>query len=360
MAVKVSWARGRCTWPGKCASKPCARRRWRRAGRGAGRALMRMVPRRRARLACRWSRGGAGWHGAAFARHHRTHGDGLRTRPGPRRPQGLGERHPARRRTRAAWSRQRLRGWLVAGEVAAATLILSGAALLGAATWRCRTSSGLQPPAGAHGAGVADGRGCAGIRVAFTGDVLARLGALPGVSAAAGTSFLPLDGNPGIGSSFLLANRPEPPAGERPVADYRPVTPGYFGTLQIPLHARTRLHRRRHRRAGRAWRSSTRRSFACSRPTSRRSAAADRFAGRDPGNRRRRRRCHAGQPHGEFRPAIYLPFAQQPIGAITFVVRTAGGEPEALGPAWPASCARSIRTSRSRTSGRSTRWWRAR
>src|SRR5215510_7536036 len=33
----------------------------------------------------------------------------------------------------------------------------------------------------------------------------------------------------------MLADRPEPPLGERPVADYRPVSPGYFATLQIPL-----------------------------------------------------------------------------------------------------------------------------
>jgi putative ABC transport system permease protein len=34
---------------------------------------------------------------------------------------------------------------------------------------------------------------------------------------------------------------------------------------------------------------------------------------------------------GEFRPAIYLPFAQLPVGALTFVVRTASGDPGALG-----------------------------
>ena len=113
-------------------------------------------------------------------------------------------------------SRQRLRGWLVAGEVAAATLILSGAALLG------RSYLALQdvdPGFSAQQVLTARvsrmGSAAQASEVAFANDVVARLGGLPGVSAAAATSFLPLDGNPGIGSSFLLADRPEPAAGER-------------------------------------------------------------------------------------------------------------------------------------------------
>ncbi len=133
-------------------------------------------------------------------------------------------------------SRQRLRGWLVVAEVAAAMLILSGAALL------ARSYVSLQEvDPGFMAAHVLTARvSRLGVeaqktQVAFGNEVLTRLRALPGVTAAAATSFLPLDGMPGIASTFLLADRPVPPAGERPTADFRPVTPGYFATLRIPV-----------------------------------------------------------------------------------------------------------------------------
>ena len=132
-------------------------------------------------------------------------------------------------------SRQRLRGWLVAGEVAAATLILSGAALLGRSYVALQNvNPGFNPQQVLTARVSRMGEAASKSEVTFANDVVARLAALPGVTAAA-TSFLPLDGNLGIGSNFMLGDRPEPLPGERPVADYRPVTPGYFATLQIPL-----------------------------------------------------------------------------------------------------------------------------
>ncbi len=228
-------------------------------------------------------------------------------------------------------SRQRLRGWLVAGEVAAATLILSGAALLG------RSYLALQdvdPGFSAQQVLTARvsrmGSAAQASEVAFANDVVARLGRLPGVSAAAATSFLPLDGNPGIGSSFLLADRPEPAAGERPVADYRPVTPGYFAALQIPL------------RQGRDFTDADvegRPRVAIVNETFVRLLSPD----VSPIGRRLTDSLGETQEivgvvgdvtlaslNGEFRPAIYLPLAQLPVGALTFVVRSAGGEPEAF------------------------------
>ena len=230
--------------------------------------------------------------------------------------------------------RQRLRGWLVAGEVAAATLILTAAALLG------RSYLALQdvdPGFSAEQVLTARvsrmGRAAQTTEVAFGHDVVARLGALPGVTAAAATSFLPLDGNPGIGSSFFMADRPEPAAGERPVADYRPVTPGYFAALQIPLK-----HGRDFTDAdvdGRPRVAIVNEAFV-------------RLLSADVSAIGRRLSDSLGEMQeivgvvgdvtlaslgGEFRPTIYLPFAQLPVGSLTFVVRAAGGEPGALGRA---------------------------
>ncbi len=65
---------------------------------------------------------------------------------------------------------------------------------------------------------------------------VARFAALPGVRSAAGTVFLPLAGM-GSATSFWMADKPEPAAADRPVADIRPVTPGYFRTMGIPMLA---------------------------------------------------------------------------------------------------------------------------
>ena len=229
-------------------------------------------------------------------------------------------------------SRQRLRGWLVAGEVAAATLILSGAALLGRSYAAMQdVDPGFNPQQVLTARLSRLGDDAEKSQVAFANDVVSRLRSLPGVASAAATSFLPLDGNPGIGSSFMLADRPEPPPGERPVADYRPVTPGYFATLQIPL------------RQGR--------DFADADVEGRPRVAIVnetfvRLLSPDVSPIGRRLTDSLGETqeivgvvgdvtlaslNGEFRPAIYLPFAQFPVGWLTFVARTAGGEPEALG-----------------------------
>jgi putative ABC transport system permease protein len=70
----------------------------------------------------------------------------------------------------------------------------------------------------------------------FHQDVVDRLGAIPGVTHAAGTVFLPLAGM-GSATSFWMADRPEPSAADRPVADIRPVTPGYFRAMGIAMLA---------------------------------------------------------------------------------------------------------------------------
>lgn len=228
--------------------------------------------------------------------------------------------------------RQRLRGWLVAGEVAAATLILSGAALLGRSYLALQdVDPGFEPRQVLTARVSRLGPAAQRTEVTFANDVVARLRTLPGVTAAAVTSFLPLDGNPGIGSSFMLADRPEPPAGERPVADYRPVSPGYFATLRIPL-----LQGRDFTDADMADRPRV--AIV--------NAAFVRLLSADVSPLGRRLADSLGETQeivgvvgdvtlasldAEQRPTIYLPFAQLPVGALTFVVRSAGAEAQALG-----------------------------
>jgi putative ABC transport system permease protein len=66
--------------------------------------------------------------------------------------------------------------------------------------------------------------------------VVEGLSALPEVTSVGGTSFLPLAGV-GPGTSFWRADAPQPPPDERPIVDARPVTPGYFKAMGIPLLA---------------------------------------------------------------------------------------------------------------------------
>jgi putative ABC transport system permease protein len=72
-------------------------------------------------------------------------------------------------------------------------------------------------------------------RAAFYDHVIARARSLPGVTDAAYTSFTPMAMGGGIWT-VALPERPEP-EGDLRMASLRFVTPGYFATLRIPLHA---------------------------------------------------------------------------------------------------------------------------
>jgi putative ABC transport system permease protein len=60
-----------------------------------------------------------------------------------------------------------------------------------------------------------------------------RLAALPGVKSVGAISYLPLTG-PATSTSFNLAAKPLPPS-ESPATEVRPITPGYFTAMGIPL-----------------------------------------------------------------------------------------------------------------------------
>ncbi|HKW87146.1 MAG TPA: ABC transporter permease [Candidatus Acidoferrales bacterium] len=64
-------------------------------------------------------------------------------------------------------------------------------------------------------------------------EMLGRIRALPGVRAAGLVNSLPITG--GVGTDFVLHDRPAPPTGNEPDADIRVADPGYFRTMGIPL-----------------------------------------------------------------------------------------------------------------------------
>jgi putative ABC transport system permease protein len=75
-------------------------------------------------------------------------------------------------------------------------------------------------------------------RTAFYVELLERLRRVPGVSAAAGITFLPMGiGNPRPARDIFVEGRPPGQLGERPQAEFYAITPNYFATLEIPLRA---------------------------------------------------------------------------------------------------------------------------
>jgi len=230
---------------------------------------------------------------------------------------------------------RRVLGTLVVAEVALSLVLLAGAGLLIRSFVRLQNINPGFRPTGVLTARVQlpglrynDPRRSAG----FFTDVLSRIVALPGVQSAAGVSFLPLAG-PGIGTSFYIADRPQPAAGEAPVTDVRPVTPEFFRTMGIP-HL-----------VGRDFTAS---DTTDSQPVAIVSETLVRrhLSGENPIGKRLHVSVGSAEGmnvelvgvvgdikmtslEGETRPAIYLPHTQLAIGLMTLVVRT-GTEPMAL------------------------------
>ena len=69
---------------------------------------------------------------------------------------------------------------------------------------------------------------------AFIQEVVSKLNALPGVTSAAATNYLPLSGFWGT-TPFLIRGQAQPKIGQVPLADNRVMTPDYLRTMNIPL-----------------------------------------------------------------------------------------------------------------------------
>jgi len=133
--------------------------------------------------------------------------------------------------------RNRLRSMLVVSEFALALMLLIGAGLM------IRTFAALEavdPGFNPHNVismivSVAGSKEqAAGRREFFYRQLIDRVRSLPGVQAAGAINHLPLAGDL-WGWHFAIEGRPKPVPGEVPGAVYRMVTPGYFGTMRLPL-----------------------------------------------------------------------------------------------------------------------------
>lgn len=130
----------------------------------------------------------------------------------------------------------RVRATLVVVEVALSVVLLSGAGLLVRSfTSLLSEDPGFDAPsvvtARVHLRGERWSDDDAG-QQRFYAALQRELAGLPGIDAAGAVSFLPLDGL-GSATSYFPADRPEPPPGERPVADVRTVAGDYFGAMGI-------------------------------------------------------------------------------------------------------------------------------
>jgi putative ABC transport system permease protein len=143
------------------------------------------------------------------------------------------------RGARGGIARRGLRQALVVSEVALAVVLVVGASLLVKSFWKMqRVDPGFVPdrmvvvqiqlPPSRY-AGFADGD-----RVrAFYADLYTRLTARPEVQSVAVAMQHPLA--PGWTSSFTIAGREPPPAGQEPESSIRPVMPGYFRAVGAKL-----------------------------------------------------------------------------------------------------------------------------
>ena len=134
--------------------------------------------------------------------------------------------------------RQRLRQVLVGLQLALALVLLTGSVLMLHSFRRLAAVDPGFKPAGAltldlalPGAGYPDD-----VAVAhFFDAALARIATLPGVTAVAATTALPLQSNTANG--HVVEDHPIPETAPPPVFDYQYVTPDYFRAMGIPLVA---------------------------------------------------------------------------------------------------------------------------
>ena len=145
---------------------------------------------------------------------------------------------------RGATGRSRLRGALVVGQVAMASVLLTGAGLMARSLWRLlEVSPGFRaehvltarlslPPQYTNA--FKFGTGAHREISAFQQHLLDRVRAIPGVESAAFTAYLPLSGVDNSWS-FVVEGRPAKPPGEFDEVNYRPVSAGYFETIGIAV-----------------------------------------------------------------------------------------------------------------------------
>ena len=245
-------------------------------------------------------------------------------------------------RTGDTRAQQRLRRVLVAAEVALALVLLVGAGLLLRSFVRLvNTDLGFAPQNTAVLQVFHYGEGGAEATPNFFRDTLAGIRALPGVAAAGAVSGFPLGlADLTAESPLTLHDRPPPPPGEEPSTALSMATPGYFEAMRIPL------------RGGR-WFDVRDDAEGPAVAVINETLARQHWPDADPVARRLTVQVAGGQAFtGTFeaeivgvvgavrpggfdsppRPEVFIPHAQGPNGAMTYVVRTSG-DPAASIPA---------------------------
>jgi putative ABC transport system permease protein len=135
--------------------------------------------------------------------------------------------------------RRRLREALVIVEVALAVMLLAGAGLLLRSFSSLLSTNPGFTPEGVALASVSLPRSTYQSPDqwrAFVSTTLDRLRGEPGVRQVAAAVSPPMGGIK-ISLTYTVAGQPSPPSGQEPQADFRPVTPGYFSLMRIPLLA---------------------------------------------------------------------------------------------------------------------------
>ena len=226
--------------------------------------------------------------------------------------------------------RERLRGRLVATEVALALVLLTTAGLMIRSFLRVlavqpgfRPDSVLAFDVQLQAARYKDDAA----NVRFFQQLTERLEALPETVAAGAISYLPLGGGENMGR-FTVEGEPPTSAGNTPSAERRWVTPGYFATMGIPI------------RQGRVFtlRDSTEQPKVV---VINETMGRQFFGSRDPLGRRLKAGgawrtvvgvvsdVKSASLESTVRPQIYLPYAQDPWPPMTMVLH-AKGDPLAL------------------------------
>lgn len=131
----------------------------------------------------------------------------------------------------------RLRNGLVVAQIAIALVLLTGAALTAKSFWNLlqvspgfRTEHVLTARVTLPASRYPDVQ-----RIAvFQRELLERVRNMPGIQSAGLTAYLPLSGADNAWA-FFIEGRPPLPIGVYNMAKYRPVSPGYFETIGIPV-----------------------------------------------------------------------------------------------------------------------------
>jgi putative ABC transport system permease protein len=224
---------------------------------------------------------------------------------------------------------------LVVSEVALSFVLLFGASLLLQSLMKLRDQPlGFQPD---HALTLRVSLDFQRAWAPFYETALQRLDALPGVTAVGATYALPLKGASWV-SGFTIEGHPAPAPGQRPNANYRVVSGGYFKAMGIPLQ-RGRVFTDRDREG-------TPRVAIVN------EAFANRyFAGEDPIGQRLRIDTGRGVPrevvgivgnvkHAELdvasAPEMYEPYLQKPMPMMSLVIRTQRDPALLIGPAQEA------------------------